>query len=133
MCITKDNLDICFRQKVVGFVESKGKRLKSFQSGDLITFYVSRASLSSNTKISKFIGLARIEGRSYQSTAPIWKHGIFPQRIGIELLAQKSCDVKSLIEDLTFIKNKEHWGAAFLSGIIKVPPGDFEAIQKSMK
>ena len=133
ICITKDNLDICFRQKVIGFVESKRKRLKSFQSGDLITFYVSRISLASNTKIGKFVGLAKIEGKSYQSTEPIWKHGLFPQRIAIELLGQKSCSVKSLIEDLTFIKNKAHWGAAFLAGIIRVSPGDFEIIQKSMK
>jgi predicted RNA-binding protein len=132
ICITKDNLDICFQEKVVGFVESKRKRLKSFRAGDLITFYVSRMSLSSNKKIGKFMGLAKIEGKSYQSTVPIWKHGLFPERIAIELMSQKSCDVKILIEDLNFIGNKVHWGAAFLPGIIRVSQVDFEVIQKSL-
>lgn len=65
----------------MGFAESKRAILKSFQPGDLVVFYVSRESLSSNKRVGKFIGLAEVMSQSYHSLAPIWNHGVFPQRI----------------------------------------------------
>ena len=131
--MTDDNLKISLREKVIGFAESKKAVLKSFQPGDLVVFYVSRESLSSTKKIGKFIGSAEVVSQSYHSLMPIWNHGVFPQRIDIEPVSEKSCDVKSLIDRLRFIKNKASWGASFISGILKIPHDDFDTIQENMK
>jgi predicted RNA-binding protein len=117
----------------MGFTEAKKGRLKSFQVGDLITFYVPRDSLASSRKIRKFIGVAEVKGVGYESDTPIWKNGLFPQRIQMEPLSEGSCDIGPLIERLTFIKNKKSWGGTFLSGILRVPLQDFKIIQESMK
>jgi len=132
ICITEDNLRITLRQQVIGFAESKGKLLKSFQPGDLVVFYVSRESLSSGKRVGKFIGLAAIKGESYRSFEPMWKNGLFPQRINIEALSEKSCDIRSLIDRLRFIKNKAKWGATFMPGIIRVSQDDFETVRSCM-
>jgi predicted RNA-binding protein len=133
VCMTDDNLKISLREKVIGFSESKARLLKSFQSGDLIVFYVSRESLTSTKRIGKLMGLAEVNGGLYRSSMPLWNNGLFPHRIGIEPRSVKSCDIKSLIEKLRFIKNKEKWGTAFMSGILRVPPEDFETIQACMQ
>jgi predicted RNA-binding protein len=131
--MTEDNRQISFREKVIGFAQSKAAILMSFKPGDLVTVYVSRESLSSNKRIGKFIGAATIKGESYQSSAPLWNHGIFPLRIGIEPLSQKCSEIKPLIQRLRFIKNKTNWGATFLPGIIKIEQEDFDAILECMK
>ena len=133
VCITDDNLRISLTRKIMGFAESKRAILKSFQPGDLVVFYVSRESLSSNKRVGKFIGLAEVMSQSYHSLAPIWNHGVFPQRIDITPVSEKSCDVKTLLDRLRFIKNKTNWGASFISGILRIPHDDFDTIRESMK
>ena len=131
--VTLDNLRIALRERVIGFVESKRSRVKAFQLGDLIIFYVPRESLAYYKRIGKFIGLAEIKGESYESHTPIWKNGLFPQRIAIEPLSERSCEIAPLIERLGFIKNKRSWGITFLGGILRIPQTDFETIRESMK
>ena len=131
--MTNDNLRISLREKVVGFAESKSTVLKSFELGDLIVFYVSRESLSSTKRIGKFIGLAEVVSQSYHSTAPIWNNGLFPERIDIEPVSEKSCDIKALLDRLRFIKNKASWGATFLFGILRISHDDFDTIRENMQ
>jgi predicted RNA-binding protein len=133
VCITNDNLRISLREKVIGFAETKSAVLKSFGPGDLIVFYVSRESLSSTKRVGKFIGLAKVVSQSYHSATPMWNHGVFPQRIDIEPISEKSCDVKTLLGQLRFIKNKANWGASLLAGILKVPDDDFDLIRENMQ
>jgi predicted RNA-binding protein len=131
--MTEDNLKISFRDKLMGFSESKAARVKSFRPGDLVIFYVPRESLISNKRVGKFIGLAEIKEESHKSSEPVWNNGLFPYRVRIELLSHDSCEIKPLIKALTFIKNKNSWGATFLGGIVKVPADDFEKIRKCIK
>jgi len=132
ICITEDNRQIAFRERVMGFSDAKAGRLKSFRAGDLVIFYVPRESLSSSKKIGKFIGVAEIKGENYESNTAMWQNGLFPQRLPIEILSERSCDIGPLISGLTFIKNKKSWGGTFLAGILKVPAEDFQTIRKSM-
>jgi hypothetical protein len=37
-----------------------------------------------------------------------------------------------LIEDLSFIRSKKHWGAAFRFGVLRVPEADFALIAAAM-
>lgn len=133
ICITEDNLEITLRENVIGFVETQARRLNSFRVGDLVIFYVSRKSLSSFGGMAKCSGVARITGEDYVSSTRLWNHGVFPIRIDIKTLSHKSCDFRTLISNLTFIKNKAHWGASLMPGIIKIPAQDFETIQSHMK
>jgi predicted RNA-binding protein len=131
--ITEDNLQIALRERVIGFTESAARRSGSLAMSDQVTFYVPRQKLASNILVRKFIGRAEITSATYRSDEQIWKGGTFPIRIDITPLSTKCCDVKPLINDLTFIKNKHYWGAHFMNTILKIPAADFDLIQKSMK
>ena len=45
----------------------------------------------------------------------------------------KSVDIRTLIDKLSFIKNKKYWGLHFQGGIIKIPDVDYNKIIKKSK
>jgi predicted RNA-binding protein len=47
-------------------------------------------------------------------------------------MACKEVPIKPLIDALSFIKSKTHWGAAFRFGYLKVPAHDFSLIAEAM-
>ena len=55
-----------------------------------------------------------------------------PYRIDVRFLKAKEAPIKPLIDALSFIKSKTHWGAAFRFGQIKIPAEDFKLIAKAM-
>ena len=42
-------------------------------------------------------------------------------------------DVKRLVNDISFIKKKEHWGAYFQGSIKQIPEEDFKLIESEMR
>jgi hypothetical protein len=45
----------------------------------------------------------------------------------------REAPIKPLVERLSFIRSKTHWGAAFRFGFVKVPAADFALIADAMK
>lgn len=55
-----------------------------------------------------------------------------PFRVDVQFIKCKEAAIKPLIEKLSFIKSKTHWGAAFRFGQLKIPQEDFLLIAKAM-
>ena len=55
-----------------------------------------------------------------------------PYRVDVRFMKAKEAPIKPLIEMLSFIKDKTHWGAAFRFGYLKIPPDDFLLIANAM-
>ncbi len=55
-----------------------------------------------------------------------------PFRIDIDYLPAKDTPIRPLLGQLSFIKDKSHWGAAFRFGSLKIPPQDFIVIAEVM-
>jgi predicted RNA-binding protein len=55
-----------------------------------------------------------------------------PFRVDVRYLKCQQAPIRPLIEQLTFIKSKTHWGAAFRFGQMKVPEADFMLIAAAM-
>jgi hypothetical protein len=55
-----------------------------------------------------------------------------PYRVDVQFLPSREAPIRPLIERLSFIPNKTHWGGAFRFGYIKVPAADFMLIAKAM-
>lgn len=47
------------------------------------------------------------------------------------LILKNPLPIKSLVHELDFIENKEHWGRYMLGGIIHISKNDYDAIIKS--
>ena len=54
-----------------------------------------------------------------------------PYRVAVQFLNCREAPIKPLIDQLSFIKSKTHWGAAFRFGQLKIPAADFTVIAKA--
>ncbi len=55
-----------------------------------------------------------------------------PYRIKVQFMKCQEAPIEPLIEKLSFIKSKKHWGAAFRFGQLKVPAADFLLVAEAM-
>ena len=53
-----------------------------------------------------------------------------PFRRKVKYIHTGTVEIRPLINDLAFIKNKKSWGSAFRFGLIEIRQQDFERIEK---
>lgn len=70
-----------------------------------------------------------VSGEIYQvEMTPDFK----PYRVDVRFFECREAPIKPLVESLSFIKSKSHWGAAFRFGYLKIPAEDFALIAQAM-
>jgi hypothetical protein len=116
-----------------GFIQlNHGKKqpLQKLHAGDYVVIYSPRTSYPDGEVLQSFTALGTvISGEIYQvEMSPDFK----PYRVDIRFLDCKEAPIKPLINQLSFIKNKEHWGAPFRFGQIKISHTDFALISHAM-
>jgi hypothetical protein len=55
-----------------------------------------------------------------------------PFRLDVDYFPAQPAPVRALITELSFIRSKVHWGAAFRFGVVRVPEVDFALIATAM-
>ena len=58
--------------------------------------------------------------------------GFIPFRRKVQFLPSNDISILPLINDLTFIQDKTHWGAPFRFGTLQIPEEDFQLIAEKM-
>lgn len=119
-----------------GFTQAcHGKRapLAKMSKGDWFVQYSPKMALGSKCPCQKFSFIGRATtGRVYQfEMAP----GFIPHRMDITYMDTDQApyaDIKPLLDDLSFIKNKKRWGFPFMRGFLEVPQEDFAVIYHAM-
>ncbi|MEP6657711.1 MAG: hypothetical protein ABJC33_10780, partial [Betaproteobacteria bacterium] len=53
-------------------------------------------------------------------------------RVAVDYRPSTPAAIKPLLERLTFIHSKQHWGACFRFGALRIPVGDFALIAAAM-
>jgi hypothetical protein len=116
-----------------GFVQlghGNPKPLERMQPGDGFTFYSPRLSYPAGRPLQAFTAIGRIaDGAVYATNAG--DEGPMYRRDAAYFDAMPA-PIKPLLERLTFIQNKTHWGAAFRFGLRRVPRDDFATIAAAM-
>lgn len=117
-----------------GFVQlNHGKKapLQRLTAGDMLAMYSPRESYPDGPALQAFTAIGTIKsGEVYQvEMSPEFK----PYRVDVEFCNCKAAPIKPLVEYLSFIRSKTHWGAAFRFGYIKVPEPDFALIADAMR
>lgn len=105
--------------------------LQKLHAGDRVVIYSPRTAYPDGAPLQCFtaIGVVR-SGEVYQvEMAPDFK----PYRVDVDFADCREAPIQPLIERLSFIKSKTHWGAAFRFGYLKVPAEDFALIASAMK
>jgi hypothetical protein len=116
-----------------GFIQlNHGKKapLQRLRAGDGLVMYSPRTEYPDGEPLQQFTAIGVITtGDIYQvEMSPDFK----PYRIDVQFFECQEAPIKPLIESLSFIKNKTHWGAAFRFGQVKIPQADFFLIASAM-
>ena len=116
-----------------GFVQlghGNPKPLERMQPGDGFAFYSPRASYPAGRPLQAFTAIGRVaEGAVYEAIAvdqdPAYRRAV-------AYLDATPAPIKPLLDHLTFIHDKTHWGVAFRFGFLRVPRADFATIASAM-
>ena len=116
-----------------GFAQANhGKKspLSRVRAGDGFVFYSPRESHPDGAPLQAFTAIGTVKtGDIYQADMG---GGFMPFRVDIEFARCKAAPIRPMIESLDFIRDKQHWGAAFRYGFIEIPQEDFDRIAESM-
>ena len=116
-----------------GFIQlNHGKRapVQKLKGGDGLLMYSPRLSYPDGEPDQCFTAIGRVSsGEIYQvEMSAEFK----PYRVKVEFFKAVDLPIKPLIERLTFIRSKQHWGAAFRFGQLRIESADFELISQAM-
>jgi len=116
-----------------GFIQAnhgKAAPLKRMQPGDRVIFYSPKLEYEKPEKYQQFTAIAQIaDDRIYQHDMG---DGFIPFRRNVRFLPTRDVPIRPLIDALTFIKDKTHWGAPFRFGTLQIPEEDFKLIAREM-
>jgi hypothetical protein len=117
-----------------GFTQAghgKASGLKRLSAGDSLVFYSPKTSLRDGTSLKAFTAIGRVaDDELYQvAVSPRF----VPWRRDVEFAACVETPIASLIDQLSFIKDKRRWGYVFRFGLFEIPCSDFELIKAAMK
>ena len=116
-----------------GFIQAnhgKAAPLKRMHAGDWVIFYSPKLEYDKPEKLQCFTAIGKIADENiYQADIG---GGFVPFRRNVTLLPTQDVSILPLINELTFIKDKTHWGAPFRFGTIEIPEQDFRLIASKM-
>jgi predicted RNA-binding protein len=116
-----------------GFVQlGHGKKapLQKLHAGDGLVMYSPRTDYPDGEVLQSFTAIGVVtSGEIYQvEMSPEFR----PFRIDVQFHKCREALIKPLLDQLSFIKNKTHWGAAFRFGQLQIPAVDFKIIAEAM-
>jgi len=116
-----------------GFAQlNHGKRaaLARMHQGDWLIYYSPRTSYPSGAPLQTFTAIGQITSEEpYQVTLT---DDFQPYRHTVRHLPCRQVPIQEVLEDLTFLPDKQHWGAKFRFGHLAVSRADFYKIARTM-
>jgi hypothetical protein len=127
--VSKSHVDLGVAGGFTQLNHGKAGPLERMQPGDGLVYYSPRTDYPYGAPLQAFTAIGRVaSGDIFQADAD----GMKPFRRVIEYLPASPAPIKPLLPDLSFIRSKEHWGAAFRFGFLRVPQEDFARIAQAM-
>jgi len=128
--VSKEHVDI---GRAGGFAQvnhGKAGPLERMRAGDGFAYYSPRTGHPDGEPLQAFTAIGRVRtGIVYQ----VEQGADFrPFRLDVDYLPAHPAPIKPLVAQLSFIRNKARWGAAFRFGIVRVPEADFALIAAAM-
>lgn len=107
----------------------KAGPLERMQAGDGLVYYSPRTDFPEGEPLQAFTAIGRVaSGAIFQANGADQ-----PQfRREVHYLPAAEAPIKPLLDELSFIRSKQHWGAAFRFGFLRCPEEDFARIAAAM-
>ena len=104
--------------------------MQRLREGDALVLYSPRTAYRDGEPCRPFTAIGVVAtGEVYQVEMT---EDFKPYRVDVRFLKANETPIKPLIDELSFIESKSHWGAVFRFGQIKIPAEDFRRIAKAM-
>ncbi len=116
-----------------GFAQAchgKASPLKNMKKGDYIIYYSSKEYFDKKDKCQKFTAIGQVKSNDvyeFEMTPDFC-----PSRIDIEFMKSSDISILPLINELSFIPNKEKWGYPFRWGTLQINESDYKLISTLM-
>jgi len=128
--VAQSHADIAVAGGFTQLNHGKAGALERMHAGDGFIFYSPRSDHPDGAPLQAFTGIGRIRtGNVYQAEAGA---EFRPFRLDVDWLPATPAPIRPLLESLSFIRSKTHWGAAFRFGIVRIPAEDFARIAAAM-
>jgi predicted RNA-binding protein len=128
---SKDHVKSGAELGIVQACHGKSSPLKRMKNGDFVVCYSGKQTMDKPDRCQEFTALGRVtDDEIYQEDV---SKDFSPSRRKVEFFSSKAISILPLIEDLTFIQNKEHWGYPFRFGFLEIKRYDFELISSQMQ
>lgn len=108
----------------------KAQPLKRMAVGDWLIYYSPKERFEETAPCQKFTAIGKVVGEDIYPFEMF--PGFVPYRRNINFLEAADAPIRSLLEQLSFIKDKNRWGYAFRFGHLEIQKADFEIISTSM-
>ena len=116
-----------------GFAQAcHGKRnpMSKPQKGDWIVYYSSKELFESKKPFQKFTAIGQIADELPE--LHVSSENFKPYRRKVIYSKCKDAEIRPLLNDLSFIKNKDKWGFYLMSGFLEISKDDFEVIKMTL-
>ena len=128
--VSRSHVQIGVRGGFMQLNHGKKAPLQRLHAGDYIAVYSPKTAYPYGEPLQAFTAIGRVvTGEVYQvEMSPDFK----PYRVDVQFMSCAETPIRPLIPTLSFIKNKQSWGAAFKFGHLKVPREDFVQVSQAM-
>ena len=116
-----------------GFVQlghGKAAPVRRLAPGDVLALYSPRTQMRAGTAVQSFTAIGSVCDREpylFQQTA-----SLAPIRRDVAYFDAQAARIEPLLDKLSFIRSREHWGMAFRRGLVEVSESDMEVIAEAM-
>jgi hypothetical protein len=128
--VARDHVQQAVRAGVAQLRHGRKEPLLKMGAGDGFIFYSPRESFPGGEPAQLFTGIGKVKtGQVYAGPD---SPGPMPYRIDIQFFEANEIPIRPLIERLSFIEDKTHWGYPFRFGYLSIPEMDFKIIAEAM-
>lgn len=124
VCLPREDMEHCI--KIGTFGASRKGALTNAKKGDKLVCYI--------TKECKLIALGELTSDYYMADEKIFKSdGDFPDRFNFKAMplgSKLELDIKTMIDDLSFVTNKLFWSVFFRLSNRKLTKEDYDIISQ---
>jgi hypothetical protein len=128
--VSQDHVAAAVAHGFVQLSHGNAAPLSRMRPGDGIAFYSPRTSYPAGSPLQAFTAIGRVADGPVYAADDAERIPAF--RRSAAYLDATPAPIKPLLERLTFIHSKTHWGAALRFGLVRVPREDFAAIAAAM-
>ena len=129
--IPKSRVEIAVAGNFAMFAHGRHDAVKRTSAGEWLAYYSPRVMLNAGEEVRAFTAIGRFTDREpYEAEMSAgrvgWRRDIAWQK------KARDADVYPLLDELSFIRDRTHWGLFFHRSLFSVPRDDFAKIAAAM-